>query len=111
VTNALANKIRALLGKLRASLEDMYAWIAHAADDPHADVKLSESLVSGMLQGNPGPWHVGSQSFGLRVMLGRHLYTADNDRQRCKEQLIFMPIEKKKPVQQLIYAAGSSGAN
>lgn len=56
MTNALANKIRALHAKLRASLEELYAWMAAANDDPQADVKLSESDVSGMLQGNPAPW-------------------------------------------------------
>lgn len=101
VTNALANEIRALHGKLRASLEDMYAWMAPAADDPRADVKLSECVVSGMLRGNPGPRHVGSQSYGLRLMLGRRLYLVDDDQQRCEEQLIAMPVEKKRLVQWL----------
>ena len=71
VTNALANKIKALHGKLRTSLEELYAWMAAADDDPQADVKLSESVVSDMLLGYPAPWHVGSQSYGLRLMLGR----------------------------------------
>jgi len=101
VTNTLANKIRALHGKLRVSLEELYAWMAAADDDPQADVKLSESVVSGMLQGNPAPWHVGSQSNGLRLMLGRRFYMADNDRQRCEEQLAVLPIEKKRLVQWL----------
>jgi len=97
-TNTLANKIRALHCKLCVSLEELYAWMAAAADDLQADVKLSESVVSGMLQRNPVPWHVGSQSYGLRLMLGRWFFMADNDRQRCEEQLAVLPIEKKRLV-------------
>lgn len=35
------------------------------------------------------------------MMLGRRFYMADNDRQRCEEQLIVLPIEKKRLVQWL----------
>lgn len=101
VTQALASRIRSLHSKLRKCLEEMYAWMAAADDDPHANVRLPESVVDGMLQGEPAPWHAGSQSSGVRLMFGRRSFMAFNDRQRCEEQLSVLPIERKRLVQWL----------
>lgn len=101
LTQALASKMRKLHLKLRSTLEEMYAWMEAESDDVDADVRLPQSAVDAMLQGDPAPWHVGSQSSGLRLMLGRRFFMARNDRERCLEQLSILPVEKKRLVKWL----------
>jgi len=100
-TQALASKIRGLHTKLHNRLEELYSWMRGASEDEHANVRLDASEVDAMLRGEPAPWHAGSQSSGVRLLIGRRFHMAESDRQRCEEQLEVLPVEKRRLVQWL----------
>lgn len=103
VTIALGKKVSSLHARLRSTLEEMYAWMAAASDDPHADVRYPQHVIDGMLRKDPdpAPWHAGSQSSGVRLMLGRRFFMAESDLHRCQEHLLVLPIEKRRLMQWL----------
>lgn len=52
--------------------------------------------IAGMLRGEAAPWEAGGNRSGTELMLGRKYFMAKNDLARCKEQLQFLVVEKRR---------------
>ena len=87
-------KIKSVRIEVDKLLNELYIWTVVATSDSPEDVAHSSDTVDKMFVEGEMPWDEDAE--GTHLYLGRKFYFYDETRQRCDEELVRLPVEKRR---------------
>jgi hypothetical protein len=96
-TKRKASSIRSKMGKTREALDELARWEALGTDQSPQQLRMKQDQLDAMLRNEPAPWDaIGVASQGNKLHWGRKFQLVIADRDRCKEQLVILRVERAR---------------
>ncbi|KAJ9507319.1 hypothetical protein QJQ45_006301 [Haematococcus lacustris] len=97
-TRALARQSKAKMKHALQLLNELSLWDSLGTTQTPDEVRVTNSQLRGMVQGEPAPWEEECQSTpqGKVLFYGRQFLHLTSDSERCKEQLALLHVERAR---------------
>ncbi|KAL6748596.1 hypothetical protein V8C86DRAFT_2873784 [Haematococcus lacustris] len=97
-TRALARESKAKMKHALQLLNELSLWDSLGTTQTPDEVRVTNSQLRGMVQGEPAPWEEECQSTpqGKVLFYGRKFLHLSSDSERCKEQLALLHVERAR---------------